>query len=65
MIIAWRDWEEWHNLVILGDDKVEDNEESNEGTWGKTSWESETQKNFVWESIYNSRQGRYDFWSGG
>jgi len=40
--MAWRDREGFLNFVISGDGRVEDEEESDEKRWGKSSRETGT-----------------------
>jgi len=50
MIMAWLDWEGWHIFVCLGDGRVEDKKEREEGRWGLPWWETGT-----WRILFASQ----------
>jgi len=60
LIMAWRDREGWLNFVLLGDCRVED-EKERDAEIIMRNWDLE---NFVCESIYHPRYGRYESRSG-
>jgi len=50
--------------MFLGDGRIEDEKERDERRWGKSSLETGTQENFVWELIYHARYSRFKSQSG-